>query len=648
MKWLSIRTLPLWIAIPLLAGGPQSGSAYDWPQYGRDPGGARYAPLDQINRDTVARLEKAWEFRTGDVSRGEQGRRKSKFEATPILFGGALYLSTPFSRVIALDPATGARLWAFDPKLDLGKRYSESLVSRGVASWTDARAEAGAPCARRIFFAALDGRLLALDAATGKPCVGFGENGVVDSRAGIGKTDPKEYTVTSPPVVCGDVVAVGSAIGDNRAVTVEPGAVRAFDARTGKRLWLWDPIPRSHRDKGWETWASEGARKTGAANVWSIMTADPERGLIFAPTGSASPDYYGGERLGANLFANCVVALEAKTGAVVWHFQVVHHDLWDYDVAAAPALATVRRDGRDTPAVVVNTKMGHVFVLHRETGEPLFPIEERPTPRSDVAGELAAPTQPFPVKPKPLIEPVLTPDQVWGATESDRRYCAELLASLRNEGMFTPPSLQGTLVNPGFVGGVNWGGAAIHGGRGVMVANINRLPFWVRLIPRDRFAQERRADRIGAQFTAQRGAPYGMSRGALLAPSGAPCVKPPWGKTVAVDLNSGEVLWETPTLTPKAMAAPTNGELGSISLGGPITTAGGLVFVAADQGEALRALDLETGEELWRVPLPAGGQATPMTYQLGADGKQYVVIAAGGHGGLGTTPGDYVIAFALP
>jgi len=640
------RMLAVLIWTAALSAGEAAPSEYDWPCYGRDPGGARYAPLTQINRKNVHRLKLAWRFNTGDVSRGEDGRRPSKFEATPILFAGKLFLSTPFSRVIALDPATGRELWGFDPKLNLDLRYSESLVSRGVAAWTDAESSEK-PCGRRIFFGALDGRLFALDAATGRPCKGFGKAGMVNLKQGLGKVEEAEYSITSPPVVVNDVVAVGSAIGDNRAVTVEPGVVRGYDVRSGKQLWAWDPIPRSYKDKGWETWSSEGARKTGAANVWSIMTADPERNLIFAPTGSASPDYYGGERLGHNLFANSVVALDASSGRVVWHFQAVHHDLWDYDVAASPALTTVRRDGKDVPAVTVNTKMGHVFVLHRETGAPLFPIEERPVPRSDAPGESAAPTQPFPVLPPPLLAAKLTEDDIWGATEDDRAACAKWFAELRNEGVFTPPSLQGTLVFPGFVGGVNWGGAAIHEGRRVMITAINRLPFWVRLIPRDRFERERRESRVDAQFTAQRGAPFGMSRAPFLAPSGAPCVKPPWGKIVAVDLDSGAVLWETPTLAPKS-AGPDAGPLGSISLGGPIATAGDLVFIAADQGEALRALDIETGRELWRAPLPAGGQATPMTYQLGADGKQYVVIAAGGHGGLGTTLGDSLLAFALP
>ena len=622
-----------------------------WASYGRDRGGSRYSPLKQIDRGNVSRLELAWSYRSGDVNDGSDGRRKTKFEATPILFGDTLYFSTPFSRVIALDPETGQQRWSFDPKIDLRLHYSESLVSRGVSSWTDSQAADGAPCRGRIAFASLDARLHSLDAASGKPCADFGDQGQVDLKVDVGRVELGEYEVTSPPAVIGDLVIVGSALGDNRRVEVERGVVRAFDARNGQLRWAWDPIPRRPGTPGWETWSAQGARKTGAANAWSIISTDPARGLVFVPTGSAAPDFYGGERLGANLFANSVVALRASTGEVVWHFQVVHHDIWDYDVAAQPLLTTVRRQGREVAAVVVNTKMGHVFVLHRETGKPLFPVEERPVPRSDVEGESASPTQPFPVLPPPLHRK-LEGKQAWGMTPQDQEFCQKNLDKLRYQGIFTPPSLQGTLVYPGFAGGVNWGGAAADPVTGRMVVNLNHLPFWVRLIPRHRFDQERRqarTNRLDAQFTSQSGTPYGMSRNALLSPNQLPCTPPPWGQTVAVDLNSGKILWEVPTNSHKALGSnPAAGKWGSLAFGGPILTAGGLVFTAGDQGESFRALDAETGRQLWSADLPAGGNATPMTYQLRPDGRQYVVIAAGGHGDLGTTLGDYVLAYALP
>lgn len=633
-----------------------------WSAYGGGPGGARYSPATGIDPTNVGELAVAWTYRTGDVSDGTRFRRQSKFEATPILDGRTLYLSTPFDRIIALDAATGAERFSYDPAIDRNGTYSEGLVSRGVSLWRDAR-DPDVPCGRRVFLGTLDARLVAVDASAGEPCEDFGDGGTVDLTEGVGslvdgEVEQGEYQVTSPPAVVGDVVVVGSAQGDNRGVALERGTVRGFDARSGTLRWSFDPIPRSPEDPGWATWEVEGQNVTGAANAWSVLSADPERDLVFVPTGSASPDFYGGERKGENAFANSLVALQGSTGELVWHFQVVHHDLWDYDVASQPSLHDFRRGDEVVPAVLVATKMGHLFVLDRETGEPLLPVEERPVPPSDVPGESAWPTQPFPVKPPPLHPHRLDPRDAWGIDDGSRAECRELLRGLRNEGIFTPPSLGGTLVYPGFLGGVNWGSAAVELERGVAVVLVNHLPFYVQLIPRDEFAEARdrasaltpddAADRrYGSQFTAQRGTPYGMARRPLTSSSGLPCSPPPWARLVAVDLNEGEVLWERPIGVFPALAdRPEAKEWGSLVLGGPIVTASGLVFVAGTLDDAIRAFDLETGEELWQAPLPAGGQATPMTYEL--DGEQYVVIAAGGHGGAGTTLGDYVVAFALP
>jgi quinoprotein glucose dehydrogenase len=594
-----------------------------WDYYGGDPGGSRYSLNRQINRENVQRLRVAWTHRTGDVSTGESGMRESKFETTPILFNNTLYASTPFNRVIALDPATGRLKWVFDPAINLKTRYSESLVSRGVTAWLDENAREGASCKRRIFLGTLDARLIAIDADDGRRCQSFGNGGQVDLSKGVGNVETGQYQVTSPPAVVNRLVIVGSAIGDNRKVDVERGVVRAYDAVTGALRWSWDPMPP-------ETAA-------GAGNAWSIISADAERDLVFVPTGSAAPDFFGGERPGDNRYANSAVALKASTGKVVWHFQVVHHDLWDYDVPAQPLLTTVKRDGRAVAAVVVNTKMGHVFVLDRETGKPLFPVEERPVPPSDVSGEKASATQPFPVLPPPLHPHELSPDQAWGSDENERRACRDQIAALRNEGIFTPPSLKGTLIYPSNVGGVNWGGAAADSESGLMVTNVNQLASWVRLIPRDQFVQERQdAQRIqmDAEFTAQSGTPYGMGRGLVRSPKGNPCTPPPWSKTVGVDLNSGKVMWESP-----AGATPT--------LGGPILTAGGLVFVSGGIDRKFRAIDSSSGKELWSDTLPAGGQSTPMTYSLG-NGKQYLVIAAGGYGDLDVAMGDYIVAYTLP
>jgi quinoprotein glucose dehydrogenase len=633
-------------AIELSMSGPVAG----WPAYGGDPGGTRYSPLTQITRENVKHLKVAWVYRTGDVSDGSRYPRKSSFEATPILFNGTLYFSTPFSRVIALDPETGEERWSYDPGIDLGVRYSESLVSRGVEAWEDPEGDEGDLCRGRIFFATLDARLLALDAETGEPCPGFGDQGVVDLKIGVGEVETGEYEVTSPPVAVGAVVVVGSAQGDNRRVGVEKGDIRGYDARIGELLWTFQPVPRSADRPGWAEWEPESARRTGAGNAWAPLASDPERDLVFVPTGSAAPDFYGGERPGSNVFANSVVALRASTGELVWHFQVVHHDLWDYDVASQPTLITVRRNGREIPAVVQATKMGHIFVLHRETGEPLFPVEERPVPASPVPGERAWPTQPFPVKPPPLLPEKLTPDSAWGLTPWDRAKCRERIAGLAYEGIFTPPSLEGTLEYPGMIGGANWGGVAVDPGRRLLIVNLSRFASWVRLIPREQYEAARRAPDAEGSFTAMEGTPYGMNReGGLLSPWDIPCTPPPWGKLVAVDLESGDVRWEVPLGTIRDLGPlPLPLKWGTPNLGGPIVTGSGLVFIGAAMDDYLRAFDIESGEELWKGRLPAGGQATPMTYRIRPNGKQFVVIAAGGHGGLGTRLGDYLVAFALP
>jgi len=546
-------------------------------------------------------------------------------------------VSTPLNRIIALDPASGQELWRFDPRVRMNIERNEGFVSRGVA-WYGGHERHGEPCAERVFLGTIEARLHAVDAATGQPCEEFGEHGTVRLDQGVGDVEDGQYGVTSPPVVVGDAVVVGSSMGDNRRVEMERGVVRGFDARTGRQLWGWDPIPRDTADPQYGHWSPEAAAVTGAGNAWAPLSADVARGLVFVPTGSAAPDFYGGQRPGDNRYANSVVALRAATGEVVWHFQVVHHDVWDYDVPAQPTLTTVRRDGADVPAVVVATKQGFLFVLHRETGEPLFPVEERPVPASTVPGEVLSPTQPFPVRPAPLHPFGFTPDEVFGPTEADRDVCRALTANLDWRGIFTPPSLNGILMYPGYGGGMNWGGVAVDVRRRWVITNVMRMPFWVRLSPR---AHPDRGN--------QRGTPYEMSRAMLMGPSGAPCSPPPWSTLVAVDLDSGEKRWEVPLGEIPALVeagVPGAEGFGSPALGGPLVTAGGLVFIGATMDDVLRAFDVETGEELWKGALPGGGQATPMTYIV--DGRQYVVIAAGGHASLGTTRNDQLVAFALP
>jgi quinoprotein glucose dehydrogenase len=586
---------------------PASG---DWPAYGRDALGSRFSPLAQITRENVASLAPAWTYHTGEPLATSEHKRS--LEVTPIVVDGVMYISTPLGKVIALDPVTGAEKWKFDAAVDQHSGFGD-FTSRGV-SYSNGR----------IYFATTDARLIALDASTGRPIADFGNGGTVDLRRGLRNApyEKAEYEVTSPPAIVGDLVIVGSGVADNNRTDAASGEVRAYDAHTGALRWSWDPVPQNPSDPAYATWEGANGHRTGAANAWSVIAADPARDLVFVPTSSASPDYFGGERLGRNDYANSIVALRASTGAVVWHFQTVHHDLWDYDNASPPLLATVKGQ----PAVIQTTKTGTMYVLNRETGAPIFPIEERSVPASTVPGERAWPTQPF------SSLPPLSPHS-WNG-QSTNAACQELLGGLRNEGIFTPPSLGGTLVLPSNIGGAHWGGVTFDPARQIAVVPVNTLAAMVQLIPAatvnlDTLHEQR--SRIGYEDTRMRGTPYIMRRKILFVPPGVPCTPAPPGALVALDLITGTKKWETPIM-------PT--------LGGAIATAGGLVFMGATIDRQFRAFDIDTGKELWRAELPAGAKATPMTYQ-GADGRQYVVIAAGGDGETWGAS-DAIVAFALP
>ncbi|MDH3686433.1 MAG: pyrroloquinoline quinone-dependent dehydrogenase [Myxococcales bacterium] len=619
---------------PLDVSGPVAG----WPVYGGDAGGSRHSPLTQITPANVGRLEPAWVHHAGLPEAG--GTLLPAVQTTPILVGDALTFCTPRDVVISVDAETGAERWRFDPELDTDGIYV--LNCRGVSSWTDLTAPVGA-CRTRILLGTLDARLFALDAATGRPCPRFGTAGAIDLRAGIGDVQPGEYGVTSPPLVAGDLVVVGTMVLDNRRRDAPGGVVRAYDARTGALAWAWDPVPPNERKV-----RESGEYTRGTTNAWSILSFDPALGLVYVPTGNTSPDYYGGDRNGLDHYSSSVVALDASTGKPRWHFQTVHHDVWDYDVPSQPVLFDFPVAGGSVPALVQATKLGHLFVLDRATGEPLLPVHERPVPGAGVPGEALSPTQPFPEAPS-LHPTRLGPEDAWGLTPWDRAACRRQIGELRSEGLFTPPSLEGSIQYPGMLGGSNWGSVSVDPDRGLLIANTSRAATKIRLIPREEFDARFPEGPPTFGFEPQEGTPYALERGPLLSPLGAPCSPPPWGVLSGVDLATGKILWERPLGTTRDLAPwPFWLALGTPNQGGPLTTASGVTFVGATTDHFLRAFDTATGEELWRGRLPTGGHATPMTYRLRPEGQQFVVIAAGGHALLGTPPGDALVAFALP
>ncbi len=628
--------------------GASPGAA--WSHYGGDAGGRRYSSAAQINPANVNNLIRAWTYRTGDATSRPAGiLRRAKWQATPVLHGDSLYLCTPFNTVIALDPATGRERWRHDPEIVVdGVDPANGFNCRGVAVWSDTAAAPTIPCATRILTGTTDSRLIALDARTGRRCEDFGEDGQVHLAPSTPLLWPGEVQITSPPVVVAGIVIVGSAIGDNQRVAAPSGVVRAFDARTGAPRWSFDPVPRDARDERAASWG-DGWRDVGHANVWAPMSVDEARGLVFMPTSSASPDFFGGLRPGDNRHANSVVAIEAATGAVRWAYQIVHHDVWDYDLPAQPTLVTLTLDDGPRDVVIQATKQGLVFVLDRDTGEPVFPVEERPVPQGAAAGEALSPTQPFPAHVPALVPSHLRPEDAFGLTPFDQAACRRAIASARSEGLYTPPSEQGTILFPFTGGGVNWGGVAFDPENQILYANTSRIAHLVTLFPaEDHDAFEERFEGRG-DVAPQEGAPFGMVREPLLGSLvPLPCNPPPWGRLAAIDLRNGEILWESTLGTIEEYA---HGFLawpwGSPSLGGPVVTRGGVVFIGAAMDRYLRAFDARSGRELWQGRLPATAQATPMTYEW--NGEQYVVVFAGGYPDAGVVaPNDTLVAFRLP
>jgi quinoprotein glucose dehydrogenase len=695
----------------LAAGGCASlhaSAGKDWPVYLGDKAASHYSTLAQITPDNVARLEVAWTFNTGDLREGS-----TQIQCNPLVIDGVLYGTTAQSKVFALDAATGRELWRFAPAAPNG-------LNRGLAYWTDGRE-------RRILFG--NGQWLhALDATTGQLIPTFGQAGRVDLSLGLGRdATGLAIQANTPGVIYRDLLILGFRAGEGPAPAA-PGHIRAFNVRTGEIAWVFHTIPHPG-EPGHETWPADAWQRVGGANVWTGMVVDEERGLVFCPVGSAAFDFWGGDRHGDNLYANCLVALDAATGRKVWHYQMVRHDLWDRDPPAPPTLITLRRDGREIPAVVQTTKSGHVFVFHRETGEPLFPIEELAVPSSDLAGELAAPSQPVPVKPAPFARQHFTVHEITHRTPEAHRAVLQQFARLRPHVPFMPPSREGTIIFPGYDGGAEWGGSAADPS-GVLYVNSNEMAWILTMVetggaatpgeqvyrqncigchgvnregnaaasipslidvgkrltreqalevvtkgrgvmpPWGFLTEKQRADVVGFLLGEAPPAPRagegkppawvtwmpdrreavpppyshtGYNR--WLDPDGFPAVKPPWGTLNAIDLNTGEYRWRVPLGEHPGVATPDGQPTGTENYGGPLVTAGGLLFIGATKDECFRAFDPQTGRELWKVKLPAGGYATPATYEAG--GRQYVVIACGG-GKMGTKSGDAYVAFALP
>ena len=592
---------------------PQKG---DWPYYGRDAGGTRYSPLDQINTGNVTKLQRAWTYHTG-----EKGRA---WEVTPIVAGGLMYLATPGQRIVALEPETGREVWKFDP-------HSNSRELRGVTYWPgDAQTRA------RIFFGTGDGRLIALDARSGEPAMAFGDNGTLNLRAGITDQFPKAaYGVTSPPAIYRHVIIVGPSTQEGPSLG-PPGDPRGFDARTGKLLWRFHTVPQPG-EPGADTWGPDGTKDRSGPSAWGFATVDTERGLVFLPIGNTADSFYGADRKGTNLYANSVIALDALTGKLRWYYQTVHHDIWDYDLAAPPALVEMKRDGKTIPAVAQLTKMGLLFILDRETGKPVFGVEERAVPHADTPGEASWPTQPFPLKPPPLARMTMTAAEITTRTPDAHKFCAEWFARLRHEGPYTPFGTTPSLIFPGTMGGGNWGGVSVDPKLGYMFVNTSSL------------------GGTGHMVQSPAGSPMpwrnegGYQR--FIDQEGYPCQQPPWGELAAINAE-GDVAWRVPLGSYDAVEAAGLKNAGAANMGGSIATAGGLVFIGATTDAKFRAFESRTGKELWMARIDATADAVPMTY-LGRDGKQYVVIAAGSSNrfrmiaGTADLIADSLIAFAL-
>ena len=602
--------------------------AQEWPTTSGDPGGSKYSPLKQINRANVTTLKVAWTYHTGDFSDGKTLTSRSAFEGTPLVVDGVMYITTPFSRLIALDPETGKELWAFDPKLTKERSYN-LYINRGAAFWTDGKQ-------KRILLGTLDGRLFSIDATSGKQDDSFGNAGWLDLRKGVADKFPNRgYGMTSPPAIYKNLVICGSLTADG-----EPqgpfGDVRAFDVHSGKQAWVFHTVAQKG-EYGNDTWEGDSWKDRAAVNPWSLLSVDVQRGIVFLPLTSPATDFYGGDRKGAGLFGDSLVALDAATGKRLWHFQIIHHDLWDYDLPAQPALVTVRHDGKDIPAVAQLTKTGFAFIFDRVTGKPLYDIQEVPVPKSEIPGEQAWPTQPKPVAPPPFARQSMRPDELANVTPESRAYCEKLTDGAVFGELYTPIGFKPTVLFPGTNGGTNWGGGSYDPETHTLYVNSMDVGMLRRMVARPE-----------GSVIPYRPQGLGSPDSRFWDENLYPCQNPPWGSLTAIDLDRGVFRWRSVLGVVDALIAKGIPPTGAPNLGGSIVTAGGLIFIAATDDGRFRAFDKNTGEELWVTRLPASGLATPMTFLGRKTKKQYVVIAAGGGNKYDKTFSDSLVAFALP
>lgn len=625
----------------------------EWRYYGGDSGATHFAPLDQINGDNIQRLEVAWTFRTGEIN------DMPDLQATPLQIGASLYFCTAHNKIFALDADSGREEWTFDPKVKADGTWNRC---RGVGYFDPADETppgsrtttpvTGNECAARIIVTTVDARLLALNARTGKLCEDFGEHGAVDLKEGLGKVEPGWYYPTSAPLVARGRVIVGGWVSDNQSIDEPGGVVRAFDAHTGRLAWAWDSGSKARVSEP----SKDAVYARSTPNFWGTATFDDELGLVYIPTGNGTPDHWGGKRSEeTDRYSTSVIALNIETGELVWHFQTVHHDLWDWDLSAPPTFVDMPDGKGDTvPALVQVGKAGQIFVLDRRTGTPVTQVVERPVPQGAMPGDWLSPTQPYSIGMPQVIPATLSEKTMWGASLFDQLACRIWFRRMSFKGQYTPPSLQQTPITPGYLGGMNWGGVAIDRHRNILVVNDIRLATLMRLVPREQVAANLQADfsHAGYELHPQEGTPYGVELASFMTSLGLPCEQPPWGMITAIDLNTRKIAWQIPAGTLSDSMGDLIGiqapmPIGMPTLSAALMTSTGLTFYSGTNDAYLRAWQTTTGKELWKSRLPVGSQATPMTYISPKTNRQYIVVVAGG-APYSKSKGDYVIAFALP